>query len=192
MSNVLEGIPLTVTAGGLCAARPACMLVICLALLGLLLWRAPNAVRLSQVAAVVVTALMCVCCAAVLANVVSPSDGAESAATYIGLVVSALNGVLGMLEIVALLLAVIPSAVTLLGLRSRTLEALCCDMGSDADDDQELLVLPTAMPTQSSPPQSQPADPDPTCLAAKDAKQREDEAWARSLIAQVGGREVDD
>lgn len=65
-------------------------------------------------------------------------------------------------------------------------------MGSDADDDQELLVLPTAMPTQSSPPQSQPADPDPTCLAAKDAKQREDEAWARSLIAQVGGREVDD
>ena len=82
-----------------------------------------------------------------------------------------------MLEIVALLLAVIPSAVTLLGLRSRTLEALCCDMGSDADDDQELLVLPTAMPTQSSPPQSQPADPDPTCLAAKDAKQREDEAW---------------
>ena len=55
---MLEGIPLTVSSGGLCAARPTCILVMSVVLLGLLLWRVPNAVRLSQVAAVVVSVLM--------------------------------------------------------------------------------------------------------------------------------------
>ena len=39
LSNMLEGIPLTVSAGGLCIARPACILVMSLVLLVLLVWR---------------------------------------------------------------------------------------------------------------------------------------------------------
>ena len=162
----------------------------------------PNAIRLSQVGAVVVTGLMCVCSAAVLANVVSPSDGAEGAATYIGLVVSVLNSVFGMLEIVALLLAVIPPTVSALGLRSRTLEDVIVRGAVDEDDDNAvpMLQLPaiamtqpvaqavsphTPKPRQCTPP----PHPQQVSVAAQTTKEIDDDAWAARLIAKVHGRE---
>ena len=181
----------------------------------LLLWRVPNAVRLSQVAAVVVTSLMCVCSASVLANVVSPSDGAEGAATYIGLVVSVLNCVFGILELVALFVAVMPLTASSLGLQSRTLESVI-ERGVHDDDDEgganavPMLQLPQAMPVVTPvsgfeptlPPQQHPAEITSNkvrqrgelssaelSLTTKTTKEEDDEAWAERVIAKVHGRE---
>ena len=182
LSNVLEGIPLTSSVVGLCSARPACMLAMCLVLLGLLLWRVPNAVRLSQVIGVAVTALTCLCSAAVLANVVSPSDGAEGAVTYIGLAVSVVNGVLGMVEVVGALLPLVPS----LTLRARTLEAVCDERRRRAETAQAMLVVPLTFTAPPPPlsipaPTAAPQPPPPTSIK----KRRDDDIWMRNIIAQV-------
>ena len=140
LSNVLEGIPLTVSVGGLCAARPGCILVMSVGLLVLLLC------------------------------------------------------VFGMLELVALLLAVIPPTVSVLGLRSRTLEDVIMRGAVDEDDDNAvpMLQLPsiaTMRPVAQAPPCTPPSPQQQTSPPTQTAKEVDDEVWAARLIAKVHGRE---
>lgn len=199
VSNILEGVPLTSSAVNICAARPACMLAMSLALLGLLVWRVPNVVRLSQWGAVIVTALLCVCSAAVLVNVVSPSDGAEEAATNIALSVSMLNCFLGLAEVVGMLLAVIPCTVASLSLRSRTLEALVLRGAEEDDNAVPMLCLPATVQPQSphlqqevphTPQASQThyKAPHPIVLLKTKSKEEEDAEWVQRVITAVNGR----
>ena len=177
-SNMLEGIPLTSSVTGLCASRPACTLVMLVVLLGLLLWRVPNAVRLSQGCAVVVTALMCVCSAAVLANVVSPSEGAEGTATYLGVGVSILNGLLGLAELAGLCLAVVPSTVSALQLQGRTLGSVILRVFKRKErDDGDQAVPMLQVPSVSSMPNAQ-------CQSARSFTPTEVDSKSTSVGAQ--------
>ena len=184
VSNILEGIPVTSSLTGLCAARPACILGMSLVLIAILLYRVPNAVRLSQASAVVTTALMCTCSAVVLANVVSPSEMTESGATYLGLVVSVVNGALGLLEVVGLLLTVVPQLGSPFDLKSRTLEAAISRV-TISGSEVAMLQLPTIVTTA---PPSQPVVSSTTqhhTASGGRSKEELDDDWAKALIAKL-------
>jgi hypothetical protein len=117
LTNMLEGIPLTTTSRALCIARPVCVMLISAVLLVLLVWKIPNAVRLQHWCSLFVLGGMVVTSALASANAVSPSETVELAAGYISLVVIGFSMVLGIIDMIVLTMAYIPTLRSLLSFR---------------------------------------------------------------------------
>ena len=155
--NMLEGIPLTTTSRTLCIARPVCVLLITAILLILLLWRVPCAVRMQQWCSILVLGGMLLTSILATANAVSPSDGVELAAGYVGAVVIGASMILGLIETILLVLTYVPVLREMLSLRPRGLEATL--ERSSKENDNGALHVPMLVVTggaAATPPQTTP------------------------------------
>ena len=158
--DMLEGIPLTSRSTLVCVARPAAMCGLLVFLMVLLVWRWPNAVRFQQWSALTVTGLLIVGNTLVVANAVSASPILEEAAGQVVFVVSTTIAILSLVDLLAIVGALVPSLRRSIGVTgsslSRSLQRMKEvlkeraneeEMGAlarpvlDGDDDDDNLLL---------------------------------------------------